>query len=139
LYPERMTRAKFAPRLLLGSGMLHKTIANNSINFFFTTAMADSSINEPFILATYNSILRGNRTSEIIRRTYASVSKRSTKSHEYVTIAAQADGIHILDVSFNPVLLSFYVQWISFALRWLISTLRSLTHLDHLLFLLVNL
>ena len=114
------------------SKQLHKFL-------FHYTAMAESSINEPFVLATYNSILRGNRATEIIPRTYASVSKRSTRSHEYVTIAAQADGIHILDVSFDLVLVGFYVQWISFALRWLISTLRSLIHLDHLLFLLVNL
>ncbi len=55
--------------------------------------MSCSNINEPFVLATYYSTLRGNLNPRF--GAFASVHQRSD---EYVTVAAQADGVHILDV-----------------------------------------
>ena len=62
-------------------------------NFAQALAMASSNINEPFVLATYHSTLRGNLNPRL--GAFASVHQISDK---YVTVAAQADGVHILDV-----------------------------------------
>ena len=59
--------------------------------------MSKSNIGEPFLLATYTSTIRG---SHLLRKpgAYATVSQKSS-SDEHVTVAVQADGVHILDVS----------------------------------------
>ena len=61
-------------------------------------AMSKSNIGEPFLLATYTSTIRGNK---LLRKpgVYATVSQKSS-SDDHVTVAVQADGVHILDVSF---------------------------------------
>ncbi|KAF8805835.1 hypothetical protein BYT27DRAFT_7191996 [Phlegmacium glaucopus] len=65
--------------------------------------MSKSNIGEPFILATYTSTIRGN----YIQRkpgVYATVSRKSS-SDDHVTVAVQADGVHVLDVSsLHPVI-----------------------------------
>jgi len=62
-------------------------------------AMNKSNINEPFRLATYTSTIRGKH---IPRKpgVYATVSRKSSLD-DHVTVAVQADGVHILDVSVN--------------------------------------
>ena len=59
--------------------------------------MSKSNISEPFLLATYTSKLRGKN---LPRKpgVYATVSRKSN-SDDQVTVAVQADGVHILDVS----------------------------------------
>jgi len=59
--------------------------------------MSKSNINEPFLLTTYTSTIRGNH---IQRKpgVYATVSRKSS-SDDHVTVAVQADGVHVLDVS----------------------------------------
>lgn len=61
--------------------------------------MSPSNIREPFVLATYISTLRGHVLDKALVGAYASVHQRSNNSNEYVTVAAQADAVHILDVS----------------------------------------
>src|SRR5258705_12447633 len=61
--------------------------------------MAGSNLSEPFVLATYTSTLRGTVLVKPLVGAYASAHQRSNKSDEYVTVAAQADAVHILDVS----------------------------------------
>lgn len=60
-------------------------------------AMSKSNIGEPFLLATYTSTIRD---FHLLRKpgVYASVSQKSS-SDDHVTVAVQADGVHILDVS----------------------------------------
>ena len=60
-------------------------------------AMSKSKIGEPFLLATYTSTIRGNK---LLRKpgVYATVSQKSS-SDDHVTVAVQADGVHVLDVS----------------------------------------
>ena len=60
-------------------------------------AMSKSKIGEPFLLATYTSTIRGNN---LLRKpgVYATVSQKSS-SDDHVTVAVQADGVHVLDVS----------------------------------------
>lgn len=59
--------------------------------------MSKSNIGEPFLLATYTSTIRG---VHLLRKpgVYATVSQKSS-SDDHVTVAVQADGVHILDVS----------------------------------------
>jgi hypothetical protein len=59
--------------------------------------MSKSNIGEPFLLATYTSTIRG---IHLLRKpgVYATVSQKSS-SDDHVTVAVQADGVHILDVS----------------------------------------
>ena len=59
--------------------------------------MRTSNIGEPFLLATYTSTVRG---LHLQRKpgVYATVSQKSS-SDDHVTVAVQADGVHILDVS----------------------------------------
>jgi len=63
--------------------------------------MAGSNLGEPFVLATYNSTLRGTVPDIPLVGAYTSVHRRANKSDEYVTVAAQADAVHILDVSLD--------------------------------------
>ena len=60
--------------------------------------MSKSNIGEPFLLATYTSTIRG---IHLLRKpgVYATVSQKSS-SDDHVTVAVQADGVHILDVSY---------------------------------------
>jgi hypothetical protein len=55
-----------------------------------------SNIGEPFLLATYTSTIRG---IHLLTKpgVYATVSQKSS-SDDHVTVAVQADGVHILDV-----------------------------------------
>jgi hypothetical protein len=63
--------------------------------------MASSNISEPFVLATYTCSLRGVLDKALVGA-YASVHQRpNNKSDEFVTVAAQADAVHILDVSLD--------------------------------------
>ena len=59
--------------------------------------MSKSNISEPFLLVTYTSTIRGKH---LPRKpgVYATVSRKSS-SDEHVTVAVQADGVHVLDVS----------------------------------------
>ena len=59
--------------------------------------MSKSNISEPFLLATYTSTIRG---IPLLKKpgVYATVSRKSS-SDDHVTVAVQADGVHILDVS----------------------------------------
>lgn len=72
--------------------MIVKTI-NGKHNTF------SMSISEPFVLATYASTLRGAVRDRTLVGAYTSVHRISNKLDEYVTVAAQADSVHILDVS----------------------------------------
>ena len=75
-----------------------------------TFSMAGSSISEPFVLATYASTLRGAVLDKPLVGAYTSVHRISNKSDEYVTVAAQADSVHILDVSLGSINALFLVQ-----------------------------
>jgi hypothetical protein len=66
---------------------------------FLSNEMAGSNISEPFVLATYTSTLRAAVLQKSLAGAYASVHQRSNKTDEYVTIAAQGDAVHVLDVS----------------------------------------
>jgi len=69
--------------------------------------MPGSNLSEPFVLATYNSTLRGTVLDKPLIGAYTSVHRRANKSDEYVTVAAQADAVHILDVSLDCYKLCF--------------------------------
>ena len=58
--------------------------------------MSKSNISEPFLLATYTSTIRGNLLKK--PGVYATVSQKSS-SDDHVTVAVQADGVHVLDVN----------------------------------------
>jgi hypothetical protein len=72
----------------------------------FLNAMC-SNVTEPFVLATYTSTLRGAVLHKPWIGAYASVHQRANKPDEYVTVAAQADAVHILDVSLDSYKSSF--------------------------------
>ncbi|PPQ94798.1 hypothetical protein CVT25_007435 [Psilocybe cyanescens] len=62
--------------------------------------MASSSINETFVLANYTSSVRGKSAKKYTPGVYASCTKKNTSSSDgYVTVAVQADGVHVLDTS----------------------------------------
>ena len=60
-----------------------------------------TAVNEPFLLSSYTLPKRFARPkSKRISNVYATHQHASTSSAEgYVTVAAQGDGVHILDVS----------------------------------------
>lgn len=61
----------------------------------------ESSIQEPFSLSTYATSKRLQKKSQKGGKSsvYASHTTTSTSSDDYVTVTAQGDGVHILDVS----------------------------------------
>jgi hypothetical protein len=61
--------------------------------------MSSSNINDPFVLASYTSSFRGKTQQRYTPGVYASSYKRPNKINEFVTVAVQADGVHVLDVS----------------------------------------
>lgn len=61
--------------------------------------MSTSNINDIFVLSSYTSSVRGNSTTKYTPGVYASSSKKANGSDGFVTVAVQADGIHVLDVS----------------------------------------
>ncbi|KAF4619578.1 hypothetical protein D9613_004793 [Agrocybe pediades] len=70
--------------------------------------MASSTINEPFVLSSYSSSSsRGKKAQKYTPGVYASAyqSQKANGSDGYVTVAVQADGVHVLDVStLHPVI-----------------------------------
>jgi hypothetical protein len=60
-----------------------------------------TAVNEPFLLSSYTLPKRFVRpSSRPVSNVYATYQHASTSTAEgYVTVAAQGDGIHILDVS----------------------------------------
>ncbi|KAH9482205.1 hypothetical protein JR316_0004300 [Psilocybe cubensis] len=62
--------------------------------------MASSIINETFVLANYTSSARGKSTKKYTPGVYATSTKKNSNSADgYVTVAVQADGVHVLDTS----------------------------------------
>ncbi|KAF8165883.1 hypothetical protein B0H34DRAFT_254615 [Crassisporium funariophilum] len=59
--------------------------------------MTSCTIDEPFVLASYTSSFRGKSVQRPLYAT--SYRKTGSNADGYVTVAAQADGVHILDVS----------------------------------------
>lgn len=62
----------------------------------------ESSIHEPFLLQSYTNSKRFQKAKALV---YAAPAFSSTNNDGYVTVGAQADGIHILDVGFSFLLL----------------------------------
>ena len=61
-----------------------------------------SSVNEPFLLSSYALPKQFTRPAIPVENVYATYQHASTSTAEgYTTVAAQGDGIHILDVSTN--------------------------------------
>ncbi len=69
----------------------------------------ESSIQEPFSLSTYATSKRLQKKSQKGGKSslYASHTTAPTSSDGYVTVTAQGDGVHILDVRLALLLLSF--------------------------------
>ncbi|KAF9528037.1 hypothetical protein CPB83DRAFT_907189 [Crepidotus variabilis] len=66
--------------------------------------MSASTLGEPFVLSTYVSTTRGKKPQSYIPGAFVCRHKRPERSEEYVTIAVQADGLHVLDVdNIHPV------------------------------------
>lgn len=66
-----------------------------------------SSVNEPFILSSYTLPKRFAYSGKPLANVYATHQYASTSTVEgYVTVAAQGDGVHILDVSISFISLS---------------------------------
>ena len=61
--------------------------------------MTGSTISDHFVLETYTSSHRGKETKKHGPGIFAASSKKPNTADGYVTVAAQADGIHIIDVS----------------------------------------
>ncbi|KIM35166.1 hypothetical protein M413DRAFT_20795 [Hebeloma cylindrosporum] len=61
--------------------------------------MSSSNINDPFVLASYTSSFRGKTHQKYTPGVYASSYKRPNKTNEFVSVAVQADGLHVLDLS----------------------------------------
>jgi hypothetical protein len=61
--------------------------------------VAQAIIREPFTLASYTSSSRG-KLKQISENVYATYHRKASSSSDdgYVTVAAQADGLHVLDV-----------------------------------------
>ncbi|KAF8883188.1 hypothetical protein CPB84DRAFT_193080 [Gymnopilus junonius] len=57
------------------------------------------SINDIFVVSSYTSSARGKSTAKYTPGVYASSSKKANSSDGFVTVAVQADGVHVLDVS----------------------------------------
>ncbi|KDR84273.1 hypothetical protein GALMADRAFT_133615 [Galerina marginata CBS 339.88] len=64
--------------------------------------MSNSNINETFVLASYTSSVRGKSTQKHSPGVYATVHKKANSQDEFVTVAVQADGVHIS--SLHPVI-----------------------------------
>ncbi|TFK43898.1 hypothetical protein BDQ12DRAFT_623122 [Crucibulum laeve] len=67
-----------------------------------------AAINEPFLLSSYASTTKAQKSKTESKRpanVYATYQKASSSSDGYVTVAAQADGVHVVDVStLHPVI-----------------------------------
>lgn len=61
--------------------------------------MAGSTIGDHFVLETYTSSIRGKGSKKHGHGVFATSYKKSNSADGYVTVAAQADGLHIIDVS----------------------------------------
>lgn len=59
---------------------------------------AVAAINEPFLLSTYSVTQRTSKSSKRQTGIYASYQKPSSNSDGFVSVAAQSDGVHVLDV-----------------------------------------
>ncbi|PPQ69895.1 hypothetical protein CVT26_014158 [Gymnopilus dilepis] len=67
--------------------------------------MSNSNINDIFVLSSYTSSARGKAAAKYTPGVYASSSKSAKSSDGFVTVAVQADGVHVLDVSaLHPVI-----------------------------------
>jgi len=71
--------------------------------------MTSSTINEPFVLSSFSSSSRGKKAQKYTPGVYASSYQKANSSDGFVTIAVQADGVHIFDVSFGIFFGSFLV------------------------------
>ena len=60
--------------------------------------MSNSNINDIFVLSSYTSSARGKAAAKYTPGVYASSSKSAKSSDGFVTVAVQADGVHVLDV-----------------------------------------
>lgn len=61
--------------------------------------MTSSTIGDHFVLATYTSSVRGKSSKKHGPGVFATSYKKSSSSDGYVTVAVQADGVHVIDVS----------------------------------------
>ncbi len=58
----------------------------------------ESSIGEPFVLSSYDSPSKLPKGSENSAGAYVSYDQASTSSEGYATVAAQGNGVHVLNV-----------------------------------------
>lgn len=58
----------------------------------------ESSIGQPFVLSSYDSPSKLPKGSENSVGAYASYGQASTSSEGYATVAAQGNGVHVLNV-----------------------------------------
>jgi len=82
------------------TGRQKKSNQNSIIISFHRPQMLSSNISDPFVLASYTSSFRGKVQQRNTPGVYASSYKRPNKTNEFVTVAVQADGVHVLDVRF---------------------------------------
>ncbi|KAF9478651.1 hypothetical protein BDN70DRAFT_879661 [Pholiota conissans] len=61
--------------------------------------MSSSTLSDHFVLATYTSSVRRKSSKKHGPGVYATSYKKANTSDGYVTVAAQADGVHVIDVS----------------------------------------
>lgn len=66
--------------------------------------MTSSTISDHFVLETYTSSSHSKGSKKHGPGVFAASYKKSNTTDGYVTVAAQADGIHIIDVSIESTL-----------------------------------
>lgn len=81
------------------------------------TDLMSASINDPFLLASYtlpslpgraSTKLSASRASHVlVDSQYAST---SDKANNFVSLAVQGDGIHVLDVSFHSLCFTLHIS-----------------------------
>lgn len=78
---------------------LTSPVTPSSLTYNLVSSMA--SIGDPFVLSTYSQPKGATRAGPSgLSNVFASNQHASTSSSEgYVTVAAQGDGVHVLDVS----------------------------------------
>lgn len=67
--------------------------------------MASTSISDPFVLSSYTSSSRGKLSQKNAPGIYATSYSKSNSADGFVTVAAKADGLHIVDVGHQLMLL----------------------------------
>lgn len=71
--------------------------------------MTETLVGEPFLLSSYGLPPRLFKSQKNVSSIYAAYEKVSEKSEGHVTVAAQGDGVHVLDVRLTLYFVSEYL------------------------------